>query len=505
MKLIKIGSAPNNDIVINSQFVSAHHADLTLLDDGHILIEDKGSTNGTFIGAQHRKLTPGQEVQITRGSVVTLANENLPWAQVPVLKNEAGQYKAIVNIGSNYRNNVVVNSPTVSRYHATMKVDKSGKAWLTDNGSTNGTEVNGQKIAPGQPVRVKKGDNIVVGSDDITAQLAPYFGGGSAFGKNVLIAVAAILVACGIGFGIKLLMGEKLPTDAVVYVQHSFKYTISLKDNPRGIPLEFTTPVFTQSGTAFFIDKEGRMGTALHVANPWDEEFSKPVYDELNKMWEDYLIQNVPTQLTTNDEYVALKASDVGAAILQNSTSLGEVNVTLKSIHKAPVKITGATEDLYIAYPGRMYSSFDEFERASVNAVSTDPDIDVAILQLNTKKTPEKAAKCMFDIEDAYLGKLEPMKETLTTIGYPSGLYRGLDFKAQSLEPTIRETKVAKVPSRYTFELQDASTHGASGSPIFNSKNQLVGVVTSGYEGNAATSFAVQARYLKELYDKEVK
>ena len=192
-------------------------------------------------------------------------------------------------------------------------------------------------------------------------------------------------------------------------------------------------------------------------------------------------------------------------AILQNSTSLGEVKVTLKSIHKAPVKITGSTDDLYIAYPGRMYSALDEFERASIDAVSTNPDIDVAILQLNTKKTPEKAAKCMFDIEDAFAGKLEPMKETLTTIGYPSGLSRALDFKAKSLEPTIRETKVAKVPSRYTFELQDASTHGASGSPIFNKKNQLVGILYGGYEGQAGTTLAVQARYLKELYDKEVK
>lgn len=504
MKLIKIGSAPNNDIVINSQFVSAHHADLTLLDDGHILIEDKGSTNGTFIGAQHRKLTPGQEVQITRGSVVLLANENLPWSQIPVLVNDGSKYKTIVNIGSNYRNNVVVNSPAVSRYHATLKIDKGNKAWIIDNGSTNGTEVNGMKITPNQAVRVKKGDNVLVGTEDITAQLTPYLGGGG-FVKNLLIAVAAILVACGIGGLIYLLMGPKLPTDAVVYVQHSFNYTITLKDNPRSIPLEFTTPTYYQSGTAFFIDKEGRMGTALHVASPWNEEYSKQVYDELRKMWDEYLLKNVPAQLTANEEYIALKATDIGTAILQNSTSLGEVNVTLKSIHKAPVKITGSTDDLYIAYPGRMYSALDEFERASIDAVSTNPDIDVAILQLNTKKTPEKAAKCMFDIEDAFAGKLEPMKETLTTIGYPSGLSRALDFKAKSLEPTIRETKVAKVPSRYTFELQDASTHGASGSPIFNKKNQLVGILYGGYEGQAGTTLAVQARYLKELYDKEVK
>lgn len=505
MKLIKIGSAANNDIVINSQYVSAHHANLTLLDDGKILIEDKGSKNGTFIGGNQQRLTPGQEVAITRGSAVKLGDQFLPWNQVPAVQNEAGKYKSIVNIGSHLRNNLVVNAPSVSRYHATLMIENGGKAWIKDNGSTNGTSVNGQRLAPNQPVRVKKGDAVTLGNTDVTAQLLPYFGGDNSFLKNILIAVACIVVACGIGVAIYFIIGKPMPKDAVVYVQHSFNYTITLKDNPRNIPLEYTTPTFYQSGTAFFIDKEGRMGTALHVANPWKEDYSKEVYDELAKMWDEYLVGNLPTKVENLEEYAMLKSTVIGNSIINNSSNLNEINAYLKSAHKSPMKITGTTDDLYIAYPGRMYSNVDEFERASIAAVSEDSRIDVAILQLNTKKTPEKALKCYFDINKIYTGELKPLEETLITIGYPSGLSRALDFTARSLEPTIRETKVAKVPSRFSFEIQDAAAGGASGSPLFNKKNQLVGILYASYQGDQATTLAVQARYLKELYEKEVK
>ena len=70
MKLIKIGSDPTCNIVLNSEYVSAHHADLTILDNGDIFIEDKDSTNGTFLGK--KKLNPLQEVQVRRGELSKL-------------------------------------------------------------------------------------------------------------------------------------------------------------------------------------------------------------------------------------------------------------------------------------------------------------------------------------------------------------------------------------------------------------------------------------------------
>lgn len=56
MRLLKIGRDSSCDIVLTSNCVSALHAELTILNDGQIIIEDKGSTNGTSINGH--KLTP---------------------------------------------------------------------------------------------------------------------------------------------------------------------------------------------------------------------------------------------------------------------------------------------------------------------------------------------------------------------------------------------------------------------------------------------------------------
>ena len=53
MKLIVIGSGNNSHIRLNSQFVSGYHAELLLLDNGEILLTDKGSRNGTYLN-DHR-------------------------------------------------------------------------------------------------------------------------------------------------------------------------------------------------------------------------------------------------------------------------------------------------------------------------------------------------------------------------------------------------------------------------------------------------------------------
>lgn len=43
MKLIVIGSNSNCQIKLDSQFVSGYHAEILLLDNGEILLTDKGS------------------------------------------------------------------------------------------------------------------------------------------------------------------------------------------------------------------------------------------------------------------------------------------------------------------------------------------------------------------------------------------------------------------------------------------------------------------------------
>ena len=94
MKLLKIGSSSSSNIVLNSEFVSSHHAEILLLDSGEIILEDKNSTNGTFVGG--KKITPNKEVTIQRGDYVKFADVELQWSRVPALENTS-KYKSILN------------------------------------------------------------------------------------------------------------------------------------------------------------------------------------------------------------------------------------------------------------------------------------------------------------------------------------------------------------------------------------------------------------------------
>lgn len=506
MKLLKIGSSPACDIVVNSQFVSAHHADLTILDNGEILIEDKGSKNGTFYGPQKKRLTPGQETKVNRGDKVTFADTDLVWSRVPSLTSN-GMYDKVINIGSNFRNDLVVNSPSVSRYHATVKIDKKGHVYIFDNGSTNGTQVNGIKIPANQPMRIKRHDNIVVGDNDITLQLGQLIGWGmgeSQWFKGLAIA-ASVALLCVIGYFMWGLIFPKEYKPGIVYVLNSYHYNLSLKDNPYNIPIELETKSTGVEGTAFFLDKEGRMGTARHLAMPWLPEYSSSFTDELKKDWNDYISREIPSQLkSVKDMETFYKEYKYGPAIIEAANyNLNRTNIILKSIHNSPLEISGESDAIYVGYPGRFYDAISQFDRAVMVSESGNADADVALLQLNSKKTPEQISDIL-NISEFDKKRIVPMKEEIKTIGYPSGLVRAMDFQAKTMEPTQRTSRISKVPSRYTTEMQDNATGGQSGSPVFFKDGTLVGIISSKWNGDGGTTTIALANILKELYNKEV-
>ena len=129
MRLLKIGRDASCDIVLNSGKVSALHAELTLLDNGDILLEDKNSRNGTFI--MNCPIKPGTQVNVKRGDAIRFADVELLWSQVPQPEDNSN-YKAVYGIGTNFRNDIQLVGGSVSRFHATLKIDRRGKAFIVD-------------------------------------------------------------------------------------------------------------------------------------------------------------------------------------------------------------------------------------------------------------------------------------------------------------------------------------------------------------------------------------
>ena len=75
------------------------------------------------------------------------------------------------SLGRSAENTFQVHDSTVSRRHAVISIDVAGTAWLTDLGSTNGTFVNGRRIALQTPVQVGDGSRIQLGSSTLLKYL----------------------------------------------------------------------------------------------------------------------------------------------------------------------------------------------------------------------------------------------------------------------------------------------------------------------------------------------
>ncbi|MBQ7419630.1 MAG: FHA domain-containing protein [Prevotella sp.] len=552
MKIIKIGSSQSCDLVLNSQYVSSLHAEMTILDDGQIILEDKNSKNGTTVG--NKKLEPGREVTVQRGDRISFADVPLVWAKVPV-GEKLTNYKSVYNIGSNYRNEIILNSQTVSRYHASVRVGKDGKVYIHDNGSRNGTMVNGVKIAANKDVRIKKGDNIVCGTEDVTDQvmaLMPKVNKGLIYGIAGAVGVLALIgilfalwpkgeaepVAALTSDGDTTYVAPSTPSsvspekyrNTVVYVGAQYHFTAEFEDNPmpdtwNGI-IDDIASKQPYCATAFFLDRKGYMGTNRHVAVPWDyrtkeeDNWIREAIEyriELMRRTCMFMQSGGDTRYTVSDKMGrdfseatmrAFVQTKLGDAIIKHISKYGtawraELTKIADRMMRSRYDVAGEMEYITVGYAGRNYTHLDEFQRCDVVADSKDKDIDVALLQLNDKKTPQEV-ELLFNPDDFCTERLVPLKDKLFTIGYPAGLNWALDRKTKSLEPSIKETKCSKEPSKYDFEFQEQSVGGSSGSPVFNEAGQLVGVLWGGTSVAGGYTKAVQAKFLKKIYDEEV-
>lgn len=72
------------------------------------------------------------------------------------------------NVGRAADNDLCLNDPSVSKIHAALVMNLEGKLLVADTGSTNGTYINGRRIAYGQAREIEPGD--VVGFGEVEAR-----------------------------------------------------------------------------------------------------------------------------------------------------------------------------------------------------------------------------------------------------------------------------------------------------------------------------------------------
>lgn len=505
MKLIVIGSANNSHIVLNSPYVSSYHAEILLLDNGDILLEDKGSRNGTFYN--NTKLTPNQEVSIKRGDNIRFANMPLDWSLVPTIQRvDFKTIKEMRGIGSNYRNKYQIQGSKVSRFHATMKKMANGKWYIQDH-STNGTTVNGTLIPKDQDVQIKRGDRIMCAG---VAVPNPCDNERPVINWTRIAGIAAglaLIITLSINYN-KIIdwfiednpinsdttkitsITPKVLSDSEIYERYkssvvfligAFHYEVtagSLNLEKLGLPSAVSIDIennelhnYKESGpaiclgTGFFISEKGILVTNLHVAKPWI------VYNHIQLIKEWYKVK------------------------LQDLSQL----INVAGAYVSEVEVKGVIDEIRLI-PHDHYVDMDNAFKCKVLAAGDDLNKDVALLRMVKPELPYGCTCVDLDkisvTENDYI-----VGSRIYTIGFPAGLDIH-DSENSKIHSVGHGGHITQEYNKYAFGHDAASEHGASGSPVFNEYGHLIGVLNAGYDPKQGFNRAVKARYVKELIDE---
>jgi ABC-type multidrug transport system ATPase subunit/pSer/pThr/pTyr-binding forkhead associated (FHA) protein len=166
-RIVLIGRAAENDLVIRQPSVSARHARIVVGPDG-MWIEDLGSRNGTFVGTPPRKI---QREKIELDDPLVFGDAALPEHALRDLLERTKPRPpddgvihlddaALVTFGRHASASVPLDRPLVSGLHASVAVDR-GRVIIRDLGSMTGTFVDGRRIE--RPVEIGPGTLVQVG------------------------------------------------------------------------------------------------------------------------------------------------------------------------------------------------------------------------------------------------------------------------------------------------------------------------------------------------------
>ena len=170
--VMRLGRAPDNDIVVNFPTVSGHH--LRLESDGpagELKVTDLGSTNGTLHNGLQmpanapRTVYAGDVLRIgdLTGNSLSLALKGPAGGGVqtrPLGMQQLAQLQQAV-IGRDPACEVHLDHPSVSRRHAEIRRQPDSSFVIRDLGSANGTFVDGQRVVAWLPLA--KGAVVQIG------------------------------------------------------------------------------------------------------------------------------------------------------------------------------------------------------------------------------------------------------------------------------------------------------------------------------------------------------
>lgn len=315
--------------------------------------------------------------------------------------------------------------------------------------------------------------------------------------------------------------------DAVVMVKHRYGYFARIK----GKEIQLSVPEATEEtlyGTAFFVDENGNMISNSHVLQPWNTAENKErILTNTNNF--KLKIASILTTDISEDGYETFIASNWGNASSEyyeegedrdydegSEANSGEDFVT--STDSAPADSVETSVDIAASIPQKDYVSTDDIEvymktldiavalhdstdewlPCTVEKVADEEGVDLGILQLSNKTTPNTVVNIVSLENSVTDDKALKPGEKAVMIGYPLG--EDLAITNSGVKVQLYNGQISKESDGTKIQYSVTSTHGASGAPVFNHCGQLIAVNFSGVEQVQGYNFGIVSKQIRSSF-----
>ena len=361
----------------------------------------------------------------------------------------------------------------VSGRHAEIRFSQ-GAYWLHDNGSTNGTFVNGEKITGSR--ELKAGDRILFGTKGPEVELRMHRGvrnteeriaiavkQQTAGLQRIVMAAIALVV---VGLGATYFVGQRASRQRIeelrLLLARNDSVAAVLQGGIRG----------TDTALVNALQKKNQaLRAALAGAKSDTERDSLQRAIEGNDAQLRRMVQmDLPSINRRNAPAVAVLVSEIGGrSYAGTGFSIAPTGALLTNRHNVRNESGQTASRIAVKFVNTR-----EWLPARVSAVSDVAGDDLALIQLETPGTYPV-------VEGISAGADATEGVSVVTIGFPLGYEtpqegEGNDFIAKS---TLNPGTVSKRTST-VLQIDSYAAHGSSGSPVFNTLGHVVGVVYGG-------------------------
>lgn len=313
---------------------------------------------------------------------------------------------------------------------------------------------------------------------------------------------------------------------SVVLIQNSYYFKTTL-DN--GFEFYYTfddhEPVFhdteeeaienagTFYGTGFFISSEGEVVTNRHVVYPEIETrlMDKKINEYFNMIRDNIRAKIVETENekgklaefynTYSDDLNFDSKIELRDAYTKKENEILEMNTDLKDLEFNSDQTSTELKTIFlgIAYDDTHVTSSEDFSECVALKKSAVEDVDLALIQLKNKTTPEHVRR-VISLEESNKHPLK-LNDQVYMIGFNHGI--SLAKTNNGIKSQFTQGQVTQDPDSYRILYSIPTLPGSSGSPVINQWGQLVAVNFAKVYDSQSFSFGIPVAALKNFCNVE--